>query len=328
MQFIDKHGRKITSLRVSVTDRCNFRCSYCMPQSKFEWIPHEDILCYEEFLRIIGMFSEIGLYKIKVTGGEPLMRKGLPGFIGELRKIDGITDISLTTNGFFLDKYAAELYEAGLGRITVSLDTLREERFNKIVANGHFKKIYENILKLKETPFKNSKLNVVAIRGFNDDEVSDFIRFSQETGFSVRFIEFMPLDGDKNWSEDRVVSASEILSKIRSEFDFEQVAGFGVDSPASRYKLTDGSAEFGLIPTVSSPFCENCGRVRLTSTGHLRTCLFSDKETDLRSLLRGGSSDDDLREAIKNALFNKEIGHLIDNPAFTPPNRPMNEIGG
>ncbi|MFC1729435.1 GTP 3',8-cyclase MoaA [candidate division KSB1 bacterium] len=328
MPVTDNYGRSIISLRVSVTDRCNFSCSYCMPENNVEWFPHEEILTYEELIRLVKIFAGLGIRKVKVTGGEPTMRRDLHLFIGQLYTIAGIQDISLTTNGYFLDTQARLLEDAGLSRITVSLDSLKEDRFNYIVRRSIFKKIYNNILSLRQTSLKPVKINAVVIRGFNDDEVLDFIRFAQETGFIIRFIEFMPLDGDGQWSKDQVVPLEEMLATVRSRYELVKIGDTGPDSPSERYRLTDGTAEIGFIPTVSNPFCMHCGRIRITADGHLRTCLFSHHETDCKSLIRGSADDDEIREVVRNALVNKEEGHIISRKEFKQPSRRMYQIGG
>jgi len=328
MSVVDVFGRTINSLRVSVTDRCNFRCSYCMPMREFAWIPHEEILRYEEMLRLVRIFTSLGIRKIKITGGEPMIRLDLHVFINSLVKESGIRDVSLTTNGYFLDKQAQPLSEAGLRRLTVSLDSLREERFNAITRRQIFRRIYDNVMMLRDFPFKPVKVNAVIIRGFNDDEIIDFIRFAQETGYTVRFIEFMPLDGDDNWSGERVVTADEIREIVSREFSVVASDTNSVISPAETYRLADGSAEFGIIGSVSSPFCARCGRIRITADGYLRTCLFSHHETSLKELLRCGMSDAGIAEVIRTALIHKEEGHLINRKNFIKPSRPMHQIGG
>lgn len=331
-QIADKFGRKISSLRLSVTDRCNFRCSYCMPQTDVQWFPHGEILTYEEMVSLVRIFVKLGITKVKVTGGEPLMRRDLPELVRQIAEIDEINDISLTTNGYFLDKYARELFDAGLMRVTVSLDSLREARFNKLVGRELFTGIYNNLLALQEISFKRIKVNAVIIRGFNDDEICDFIRFARTTGYIVRFIEFMPLDGSKQWSADKVVPLEEMIGIIEREFEIEQTGETSSDNPALSYRLRDGSAEFGFIASVSSPFCGQCGRIRLTADGHLRTCLFSDREVDLKSIIRSDENETDklsrLEDTIRTALIDKEEGHLINLGKFIPPDRPMNQIGG
>ncbi len=329
--IIDRFGRKITSLRVSVTDRCNFQCAYCMPYDNIEWFPHGEILRYEEMLRLIGLFAELGISRLKLTGGEPTVRQDLVKFIRDINTVPRIRDISLTTNGYLLDRLAESMREAGLKRITVSLDSLNEDRFNSLVKRNVFRKIYDNILSLKNIDYQPVKINVVVIKGFNDDEIPDFIEFARETGFIVRFIEFMPLDGDEKWSPNDIMPLDEITEIIKSSYEFESVKNSDESlehGPAGRFRLLDGSAEFGLIPTVSSPFCGSCGRVRITPDGHLRTCLFSTNETDLKRLLREGESNEVIKDVISKAVYNKEEGHIINRPEFKAPLRAMYQIGG
>jgi len=325
---VDTFGREITSLRISVTDRCNFNCAYCMPEEIVEWFPHGEILTYEEIVRLTGIFSALGISKIKLTGGEPLMRRDLNVLVKKLCGIPGIEDISLTTNGYFLDNMALKLKDAGLDRVTVSLDSLKEERFNRLVGRKIFDRIHSNLLGLRDIAFRQVKVNVVVIRDYNDDELLDFVRFARRTGYIVRFIEFMPLDSGKLWNKGSVVSLDEMLKVISGEFSIEKIDGSSNKSPALRYKLSDGSAEIGFISSVSNPFCSQCGRIRLTADGHVRTCLFSDRETEIKSLIRGDAEDTEIREVLRKVLVNKEEGHLINQEHFKKPIRPMHQIGG
>ncbi|MFC1477472.1 GTP 3',8-cyclase MoaA [candidate division KSB1 bacterium] len=332
MKLVDNFGRTIDSLRVSVTDRCNFHCSYCMPKENITWIPPQEILSFEELDRLIKLLVPLGIMKYKITGGEPLLRRDLHTFLKMLHDIDGVNDVSLTTNGYFLDSQARFLKDAGLKRITVSLDSLREDRFNSLVQRDIFRKIYNNLMLIMEMNFSPVKINTVVIRDINDDEIVDYIRFAQETGIIVRFIEYMPFEAAGKWTQKKVVPHHEIRAIIKRHFAVEpsqtavEAAAHG--TPATRYRLSDGSAEFGIISSISSPFCSSCGRIRLTAEGKLRTCLFSDNETDIKLLLRSGAEDSEIVDIIRSAVQQRVEGHDLREGAVHGPSRPMSRIGG
>lgn len=322
----DKFGRDVESLRISVTDRCNFRCLYCMPQNP-EWLPHDEILRFEEIVRIAKIFVRLGISKIRLTGGEPTVRRDLAELVRMIVGIPGVKDVSITTNGYFLDKIGKELLEAGVKRLNISLDTLSEEKFNKLTRTNNFKKVLENIFLAKQMGFNPIKLNTVVVRDYNEDEVAQFLDFCIDNGFQARFIEFMPLDGSGAWTIKRVVSKAQILKLIGSKYEVEQVSRAGKE-PADLFRIRGTETEFGVIPSVSEPFCMNCNRVRLTADGKLRTCLFSIQESDIKTHLRTGRTDDEIFKLLAAVVYEKEKGHLINKPDFIKPPRMMYQIGG
>jgi cyclic pyranopterin phosphate synthase len=327
-RLTDMFGRTVGDLRISVTDRCNFRCTYCMPEDYADWLPRESILSFEEIGRVVGILSDrFGIHTVRLTGGEPLMRRDVHRLVALLRGVDPDLDISLTTNGFFLADQAAALATAGLRRVNVSLDTLRRDRFCEITRRDHLPEVLDGIAAAKAAGLEPVKVNVVAMRGKNDDEVLDIIEWARDGGYQVRFIEFMPLDGGHTWTSEQVFSKREILDIVGVVHPFEAV---GVDErePAQRFRFLDGSGEFGIIGSVTEPFCDNCDRIRLTADGMFRTCLFSLAEHDLKSLLRGDASDDEIADFFRAAVLTKEAGHRIGKPGFVQPDRPMVAIGG
>jgi len=327
----DDFGRQITYLRISVTDRCNLRCVYCMPESGVSLLSHADIISYEDILRLAGILSDHGVNKIRITGGEPLARKGLAGLIKSLGKIKGIEDISMTTNGILLEKYAPELYNAGLKRINISLDSLKEDRFQRITRTGNLKDVLRGIELAKKTGFNPVKINTVLIKGINDDEIIDFVNFAKEFGFNLRFIEYMPIGG--NITE--AVLSKEIEEKIKSEFDdFSLIVGkAGVDSGVSRsFGFKDGKAVIGFISPLSEHFCGNCNRLRLTASGNLRLCLFYDNEYNIKDILKE-NDDEAVFEKISEIIKFKRFKHNFNEKAGKQEsllwaNDFMNEIGG
>lgn len=324
--LIDQFGRRATDLRISVTDRCNYRCTYCMPAHP-QWLPKPEILTFEEIESLARIFASEGVNQIRLTGGEPLVRKNLDRLIKKLKAIEGINDISLTTNGFFLKQQAASLKEAGMRRINISLDSLQPERFAKITGNDSFHQVMEGIREAQTLNFDPIKINCVVIRGFNDDEIVDFLEWGLQNKLQIRFIEFMPLDGDHQWSKTNVLTKSEILDRAKrflpaSEPDSESPA------PATKFRYAGGEGEFGIIPSVSEPFCGNCARIRLTAEGKFRTCLFALQETDLKKPLRAGWSDEALIQIIREAVYHKWAGHKINSDDFKQPERAMYAIGG
>lgn len=326
--LIDTFGRVVTNLRVSVTDRCNYRCTYCMPEDGMQWLQRDRLLTYEEIVRLVHIFAALGVRKIRLTGGEPLMRKELWRLIAMLKPIPGIEDIALTTNGFFLKDQARELAGAGLNRINVSLDALDPRLFAEIARRDYFTQTWEGIEAAERAGIKPIKLNVVLIRGVNDGEILAFARLARTRPFIIRFIEFMPIGKDDGWTMDKVVPTHEVLETINHHFPLVAAPSVNGKVPAERFVFADGSGEIGFISSVSQPFCADCDRVRVTSDGKFRTCLFSLVETDLRALLRGGASDDEIAETITAAVWKKEEGHLINRPGFVRPERTMSQIGG
>ena len=324
--LVDGFGRVHRDLRISVTDRCNFRCTYCMPAEGLDWMSRDDLLTYEELARVARVCVErFGFDGIRLTGGEPTVRANLPILIEQLSGLG--VDLSLTTNGTTLTKLAPALVAAGLERINISLDSLRRDRFEQITRRDELDRVLEGIDAAVRSGLKPVKINCVVMRGVNDDEIVDFARFGREQGVTVRFIEFMPLDAQGEWTNEQVVTKAEIVAAIGEVFDLEPVAERESD-PAARWRYVDGGGEFGVIPTVTEAFCESCDRVRLTADGMLRHCLFATRELDLRSLLRAGATDDDLAAAITAEVGAKWAGHQINQVHFIRPTRSMSQIGG
>jgi cyclic pyranopterin phosphate synthase len=333
--LIDPHGRRVTDLRVSITDRCNFRCTYCMPAEGMTWLDRADLLTYEEQARVVRVCVErFGFESVRITGGEPTVRAHLPRLVAMLAPL-GI-DIAMTTNGVKLPEMAHDLAEAGLKRINVSLDSLRPEVFRELTRRDELANVLTGIDAALDAGLSPVKLNCVVMRGVNDDEVVDLARFGRERGVGVRFIEFMPLDADGGWALDQVVPAQEILERIHREFPLEAVPVAGRTTahvePAERFLYADGVGDVGVIASVSEPFCGHCDRIRMTAEGELRTCLFALEEFDLRAILRGGAPDDELDDLlaaeIVRAVGTKWAGHRIGQVDFVRPGRSMSQIGG
>jgi cyclic pyranopterin phosphate synthase len=324
--LLDTFGRIADDLRISVTDRCNFRCTYCMPAEGLQWLPRAELLTFEEIARLARLFVSLGVSTIRLTGGEPLARRDLHSLIAMLAA-EGVPDMSMTTNGFFLAEHAASLAQAGLRRINVSVDSLLRHRFAEMTRRDALDRVMDGLRAAEAAGLAPIKLNCVVIRGTNDDEVLDFARFARETGYQVRFIEYMPLDADETWAMDRVVPSAEVLAAIEAVHPLEAVQ-HGPE-PATVYRFADGApGGVGVIPSVTEPFCSNCNRIRVTSDGQFRTCLFALEETDLRGLLRDGANDDAVEAAIRAAVERKWAGHAIGAPNFVRPARSMSMIGG
>ena len=324
--LVDGFGRVHRDLRISVTDRCNFRCTYCMPAEGLDWMAREDLLTYEELTRVARVCVErFGFNGIRLTGGEPTVRANLPVLIEQLSSLG--VDLSLTTNGTTLTNLAPALVSAGLERINISLDSLKRERFEQITRRDELDKVLEGIDAAVSAGLAPVKINCVVMRGVNDDEIVDFARFGRERGVTVRFIEFMPLDAQGEWTNEQVVTKAEIVAAIGDVFPLEPVAERESD-PAARWRYVDGGGEFGVIPSVTEAFCESCDRVRLTADGMLRHCLFATRELDLRTLLRNEATDDDLAAAIIAEVGAKWAGHQINQVHFIRPARSMSQIGG
>jgi cyclic pyranopterin phosphate synthase len=329
--LVDSFGRVHRDLRISVTDRCNFRCTYCMPAEGMTWLPRSQVLTFEEIERIARVCVErFGVDAIRLTGGEPTVRAHLPVLVGKLAALrtgDGRpADIALTTNGATLRTVAADLVAAGLRRVNVSLDTLKHDRFVELTRRDELAHVLEGIEAATEAGLDPVKVNAVVMRGVNDDEVVDLAAFGRDRGVTMRFIEWMPLDADQRWQSNAVVSQAEILAAIDAVFPVEPlVRGH---QPAERFAYRDGRGEVGVIPSVTRPFCDTCDRVRLTAEGQLRACLFSVDEVDLRALVREGGSDDDLAEAVARCVAGKWAGHMIGQVTFVRPRRSMSQIGG
>jgi cyclic pyranopterin phosphate synthase len=326
-RLVDGFGRLHNSLRISVTDRCNFRCVYCMPE-EVEFYPKEQILTYEEILRLARIAARLGVDKIRLTGGEPLVRRDVPVLVRALAEMGTLRDLSLTTNGVRLAELARPLREAGLKRLNVSLDSLDPERFAQLTRRNLFHAVIEGLEAAAAAGFAPIKVNAVAMRGFTESELLDFARLARERAFQVRFIEFMPLDGDGGWDRNQVLTGAEIVAAIDAVYPLERVDDVGSPDPATRYRFRDGRGEIGIIPTVSEPFCASCNRIRLTADGKLRYCLFATEETDLKMPMRAGATDDDLARLLVETVRAKWPGHLINQVGFVKPARNMSQIGG
>ena len=326
--LIDGFGRVATDLRISVTDRCNFRCTYCMPADDMVWLPRDEILTYEEIERVARVFHGLGVTAVRLTGGEPLVRADVPVLVGKLAAI-GFDDLSLTTNGTGLVHLAPALAAAGLRRVNVSCDSLQHDRFAAITRRDAFDAVLEGMSAAEAAGLAPVKVNVVLMRGVNDDEILDFAAFARNTGRPVRFIEYMPLDADHAWERPDVVPGEEIVARIRAEWPLEAVGSRDDDpAPADRYRFADGRGEIGVITSVTDNFCGTCNRVRLTADGALRNCLFATREWSVRDLLRSGATDDELAALCREAVWAKAAGHGIGEPGFTRPARSMSMIGG
>jgi GTP 3',8-cyclase len=326
--LFDGHGRRIGDLRVSVTDRCNFRCQYCMPAEGMDWLPREEILSFEEIERLVRLLVEMGVEDVRLTGGEPLARRDFPLLAAMLARIEGLRDLSLTTNGYFLERDADALVAAGIDRVNVSIDSLQRDRFFQLTRRDSLPRVMRGLEAIARHPeIRPVKVNAVAIRGFTEEEAIPFAEFARRTEFQVRFIEFMPLDGDRGWTPDAVLTGAELRAAIDAVYPLEEVPREPA-ATARVFRFRDGSGEIGFINPVSEPFCADCNRIRLTADGRLRTCLFSLHETDLREPLRDGSSDEELEELLRNAVWRKELKHHVGEPGFRQPARTMSAIGG
>jgi len=326
MPLIDTFGRIADDLRISVTDRCNLRCTYCMPAEGMKWLPRTEILSYEEIDHLVGVFMSLGVHTVRLTGGEPLARRHLP-VLAEMLAARGVPDLSLTTNGVFLAEHAGALARAGLKRVNVSVDSLLRHRFAEMTRRDALDQVMDGLRAAEAAGLQPIKLNCVVVRGTNDDEIVDFARFARDTGYEVRFIEFMPLDADETWTRDAVVPSREVLARIDEVFPLEPIQ-HGPE-PATMWRFRDGAhGAIGVIASVSEPFCASCNRIRITADGQFRTCLFAMDETDLRALLRGGASDNDIADAIRRAVAGKWAGHKINDADFARPARSMSLIGG
>ena len=332
MDLVDSFGRVVRDLRISVTDRCNFRCTYCMPAEGMTWLDRSEVLTYEEIERVARICVEkFGVDSLRLTGGEPTVRAHLPQLISKLAALrlpNGTKpDIALTTNGATLRNIALELRNAGLDRINVSLDSLKPERFFAMTRRDELHNVLAGIAEAQLAGFSPMKVNAVVERGANDDEILDLVRYGRDNNVEVRFIEFMPLDATNEWERNKVVSQDEIVATIAAEFPLELMPSRGA-APADRWRFLDGKGTVGVIPSVTHPFCGDCDRVRLTSDGQFRTCLFATDESDIRTLLRNGGTDAEIAELIQIAVGAKWAGHQINQVNFIRPNRSMSQIGG
>jgi cyclic pyranopterin phosphate synthase len=324
----DGHGRTIGDVRVSVTDRCNFRCQYCMPAEGLPWLERAEILSFEEITRLVTLLSAMGVRDVRLTGGEPLVRRDFPRLVGMLSDIEDVADVSITTNGFLLERDAEALVAAGTCRFNVSIDSLQQDRFYALTRRDALPQVLRGLERLAElTPPGPIKVNAVAMRGFTELEVLPFAELARRTDYEIRFIEWMPLDGDRAWQPDAVLTGEEIRAAIAAVHPL-------VAEPRERhatariFSFADAPGRIGFINPVSEPFCADCNRIRLTADGRLRTCLFSVHETDLREPLRDGADDGELESLIRDAVWRKELKHRIGEPGFVQPTRTMSAIGG
>ena len=326
--LVDGFGRIATDLRVSVTDRCNFRCRYCMPAEGLPWLPKDELLTFEEIERVVRILVSCGVRSLKLTGGEPLVRRDLASLVAKLRSISDHIDISLTTNGYLMADHAEELAAAGLDRVTVSCDSLIAHRFADMTLRDALGEVLRGLDAAADAGLGPVKINTVMIRGHNDDEAVAFAELARRTGYEIRFIEYMPLDAQDEWSRQKVVAAEDTLADITEVFPLIPVEAEGAE-PATTFRFADGAPGIvGVIPSVTAPFCSSCDRLRLTSDGQLRACLFSLEETDLRSMLRSGAADAAIEELARSCVAAKWSGHRIGKADFVKPDRSMSMIGG
>jgi cyclic pyranopterin phosphate synthase len=327
MSQTDKYGRKINYLRISVTDRCNLRCIYCMPPEGISLMSHDDILRYEEIIRLARLAHELGFTKFRITGGEPLARRGIPHLVMELAHLGENVDLALTTNGVLLARYAEELKAAGLRRINISLDTLNRERFQQISRFGLFDDVVSGIHRAIDLGFDPIKINVVVVRGVNDDEILNFVEMTKDQPLWVRFIELMPFSRN-NWRDEDFVSADEIRRHIEARYGLIEVSRADVNAPAGEYRVEGHKGYIGFIAPVSRKFCDLCNRLRLTADGHLLPCLHSAMEIDIKTPMRKGASDDELKFILREATLTKPKGHTLCKDNFERTKRAMSKVGG
>jgi cyclic pyranopterin phosphate synthase len=326
--LIDTQGRVVRDLRISVTDRCNLRCVYCMPAEGMPWLPKADLLTYEEITRFARVCLGLGVTGIRLTGGEPTVRADLPVLVRMLNGLAPDLDLSLTTNALKLEAMAETLRDAGLKRVNVSLDTLDPARFQQIARRDRFHETLAGLDAARRVGFAPIKVNAVLMRGFNDDEVVPLARWARDHGYELRFIEWMPLDFGHTWERGKLVPAAEILERLNAEFPLEAARVTDPSAPATVYRYLDGRGNVGVIASVTRPFCGHCDRIRLTADGQIRTCLFALTEYDFRRAMRAGESDEVIAEMLKAAVWRKEPGHLINSPYYKQPERGMSAIGG
>ena len=327
--LLDTFGRLHDNLRISVTDRCNIRCFYCMPEAGVQFVPHREILSFEEIERVARVAVSLGIRKVRITGGEPLVRRDLPVLVGKLAAIEGIEDLALTTNAVLLAGQARDLYDAGLRRLNVHLDTLDRERFLQITRRDELPRVLEGLQTARAMGFGPIKINAVAVKDLVEPDVVPLARFGREYGYEIRYIEFMPLDAQGLWDRSRVLLADDIIAMLSREIaPLVPIPDADPRAPATEYAFADGVGRVGFIASVSRPFCLNCNRIRLTSDGKLRYCLFALEETDIKPLLRSGAPDEEIAAAIRANVHAKWLGHEINTAQFVPPPRPMHSIGG
>ncbi|CAM5619958.1 GTP 3',8-cyclase MoaA [Kitasatospora aureofaciens] len=324
--LVDRFGRVHTDLRVSLTDRCNLRCTYCMPAEGLDWLPRAEVLGDDEVVRLVRIaVQRLGVRSVRLTGGEPLLRRGLPGLVARLAALG--VELSLTTNGIGLARTAVELREAGLDRVNVSLDTLRADRFAALTRRDRIGDVFAGLAAAKAAGLDPVKVNAVPVRGVNEDEIAELASFAVEHGYRMRFIESMPLDAQGSWDRAAMVTADEVLARLGERFELVPVGRSG-NAPAEEWRIAGTDTVIGVIASVTRPFCGGCDRVRLTADGQLRNCLFATEESDLRALLRGGADDGRIEEAWRASVAGKGPGHAIGSADFVRPERPMSAIGG
>ena len=327
-QLVDGWGREIRSVRVSVTDKCNFRCRYCMPAEGLEWLGRDEVLSFEEVTRIVAVMAAMGVREVRLTGGEPLARRDLATLVGMLARTPGVDDLTLTTNGVLLDRLAPALVAAGLRRINVSLDSLSHVRFAEITRRDALDAVLRGLEEAERYPeLRPIKVNCVAVKGFTESEVPALAALARRKPYVVRFIESMPLDADQAWEDDKVLTGAEIRALIEERWPLVELPA-KASSTARRFRFADGAGEVGFVNPVSEPFCSTCDRIRMTAEGELRTCLFSRREWDLKTPLREGASDSELADAIREAVLHKVLKHRINEPGFVRASRSMSQIGG
>jgi cyclic pyranopterin phosphate synthase len=327
--LIDSYSRIHDNLRISITDRCNIRCFYCMPEADVSFVPREEILSFEEIERFVRVAVGLGVTKVRITGGEPLVRRDLPTLVRRIAAIPGITDLALTTNGILLEEAAAPLYEAGLRRINVHLDTLDRERFLKMARRDELGRVLAGIEAARRLGYSPIKINAVAVKNLVEPDIVPLAHYARERGFEVRYIEFMPLDAQRIWDRSKVFTADDILAVLAREIGpLEPVPDPDPRAPALEYRFADGTGTVGFIASITRPFCANCNRIRLTADGKLRYCLFAIEETDVKSLIRGGASDGEIAALVRRVVAAKWEGHAINTSRFVAPPRPMYSIGG
>src|SRR5918998_1641609 len=326
--LVDGFGREIKSLRVSVTDKCNFRCTYCMPADGLEWLPKDEVLTFEEIARLAGVLARLGVDEVRLTGGEPLVRRDLPTLVGLLAGTPGVRDLSLTTNGILLDRLADPLVAAGLKRLNVSLDTLSHVKFAEITRRDALDRVLAGLAAAeRHAELRPLKVNAIAMRGFTETEVPALAELARRKPYVLRFIEFMPLDADEAWEGDRVLTGAEVRAIVEERWPLVEVPAKS-SSTARRFRFADGAGELGFVSPVSEPFCSSCDRIRMTAEGQLRTCLFSRREWDLKTPMRDGATDDDLASLIRWAVAHKELKHRVNERGFVRASRSMSQIGG
>jgi GTP 3',8-cyclase len=325
----DRYGRVATDLRVSLTDRCNLRCAYCMPAEGLDWLPGDDVLTDDEVVRLIRVgVEQLGIREVRFTGGEPLVRRGIVDIVRQVHAIDPAVEMSMTTNALGLSRIAGSLAEAGLHRVNVSLDSVRRATFHEITRRDRLDDVIDGLAAAGAAGLGPVKVNAVLLRGVNDDQAAELLRWCLNRGYELRFIEQMPLDAQHGWTREGMITADEIFERLEREFVLSPAEEPRGSAPAEKFLVDGGPATVGVIASVTRPFCGDCDRVRLTADGQVRNCLFARQESDLRGALRGGASDEDLAERWRIAMLGKAAGHGIDDPTFLQPDRPMSAIGG